>query len=493
MNISFHTGKSAMIAQAKALNVYGNNIANINTIGYQTLRPDFADCIYVTERRTEAEWQTGHGTYIQKTDLMFSESHFQGTERMMDFAIAGEGFFAVEDRFGEVHYTRDGAFGITQNQETGDWYLVSGNGEYVLDVDKNRIIVPFEDAGKNTIISNMNWEAIMGQIGAFTSDSPQTERIRYTYSGEITAETPARNLDAVKNLIPASEDPINGADIYTEEGYFAIKDDYGQISYSHDETLSIQQFEGKWYIGSTNGGFVLDYNNQMIPADPSMFSGDYYNVAWEDIQPQIGVFTFEQGELSTEDRTRFNVPAQAAPGVTKTSEDTMSSVTLSDHEAMFAVENSNGEIRYTHNVSFDLKIDRDYDADGDGVAEGGWFLSTIQGEYVLDENNNRIFVSDIIKDTNVDYAALNELVGVFEFPNPYGLEAGGTNRYVETERSGAAVANPFAVKLQGSLVVSNVDLATQMVKLIETQRAYQISSRVVTTSDELARIANNLR
>ena len=55
MNISFHTGKTAMIEQAKALNVYGNNIANINTYGYQTVRPSFADCLYSTSalpRRT---------------------------------------------------------------------------------------------------------------------------------------------------------------------------------------------------------------------------------------------------------------------------------------------------------------------------------------------------------------------------------------------------------------------------------------------------------
>lgn len=495
MNISFHTGKSAMIAQAKALNVYGNNIANINTVGYQTLRPDFADCIYVTERRTEAEWQTGHGTYIQKTDLMFSESHFQATESMLDFAIAGEGFFAVEDRYGDVNYTRDGAFGLTQDPETGDWYLVSGgNGEYVLDVDKNRIIVPFEEVGKNTIAANMNWNDVIGRIGTFTSDAIQMARIRYTYSGEITDETPARAFNAAKTLVPASEDTAEGAEIYTNEGYFAVMDSHGNISYTRDEKLSIQQYEGKWYIGSSNGGFVLDFENQRIPADPSMISGDYYNITWEDIQPQIGVFTFEQGELSTSNVTRFNIAAAAAPDVTKTSDGTaLSNVTLSDHEAMFAVENSDGVISYTFNVTFDLKKDPNYDADGDGVADGGWFLSTSQGEYVLDQNNNRIFISDPVIGPNPDYGALNALVGVFEFPNPYGLEAGGTNRYIETERSGAAVANPDAVKLQGSLVVSNVDLATQMVKLIETQRAYQISSRVVTTSDELARITNNLR
>ena len=55
MNISFHTGKSAMIAQAKALNIYGNNIANVNTVGYQTIRPSFADCIYDVMREPQPD------------------------------------------------------------------------------------------------------------------------------------------------------------------------------------------------------------------------------------------------------------------------------------------------------------------------------------------------------------------------------------------------------------------------------------------------------
>ena len=114
MNIAFHTGKTAMIAQAQALNVYGNNIANINTYGYQTVRPSFADCLYSTQRATEADWQTGHGAYIQRTGVMFDESSFYYTERPLDFALPNEGFFAVEDRYGDINYTRDGAFAMTQ-------------------------------------------------------------------------------------------------------------------------------------------------------------------------------------------------------------------------------------------------------------------------------------------------------------------------------------------------------------------------------------------
>ncbi len=241
MNIAFHTGKSAMIAQAQALNVYGNNIANINTYGYQTVRPSFADCLYSKQRAPEEDWQTGHGTYIQKTDVMFDESSFYYTERPLDFALPNEGFFAVENRYGDINYTRDGAFSMTQ-AETGEWYLVSGSGEYVLDYDMNRIVVPFNEEG-----------------------------------------------------------------------------------------------------------------------------------------------------------------------------------------------------------------------------------------------------------TVADYDALKDMVGVFEFENVYGIEAAASNRYTATERSGEVTANRDWEKLQGVLITSNVNLADQMVKLIETQRAYQISSRVVTTSDEFTRLANNLR
>ena len=84
-------------------------------------------------------------------------------------------------------------------------------------------------------------------------------------------------------------------------------------------------------------------------------------------------------------------------------------------------------------------------------------------------------------------------MGVFTFPNPYGIEALGSNRYIETARSGQATADRNMDKLGNALIASNVNLADQMVKLIETQRAYQLSSRVVTTSDELAQISNNLR
>lgn len=574
MNISFHTGKSAMIAQSKALNIYGNNIANVNTVGYQTIRPSFADCIYDVQRQPQPDWQTGHGTYIQKTDLMFSESHFEYTERPQDFAIAGEGFFAVEDRWGDVNYTRDGAFGITQVD--GEWYLVSSSGEYVLDYDKNRIVVPFEEIDKYTVKNSIDWEAISEQIGTFTMNNIDEQRIRYTYNGEgsITAEDgtvtpdPAPIEDAAKQFTAPDETIPSSAVIASANGYFAVRDDYGHVNYTRDGVLSIMEYQGKWYLGSSEGEFFLD--NEMNPieltfnaptmadVDESVFRnrvqyddegqcavrdsegeesfmaienftlvedngkyylagesgeeepvpyvldgfgrrieipenvGDYYSIDWEAVQESVGVFGFaDPADLTTDDRTRYEGAGNAAD-IEKIVDG--SNITLGNADGFFAVQDAEGNIRYTRNTLFDVLQAED----------GNWYLATNQGEYVLGADNQRILVAEGEQYTpNVDWDELREMVGVFEFPNPFGIEAFGTNRYVETGRSGEAVACRemgadgewiyTMDKLQGALIVSNVDLATQMVKLIETQRAYQISSRVVTTSDELARIANNIR
>ena len=45
MNIAFYSATTGMIAQQEGMNIYSNNIANVNTVGFKSLRPSFADCI----------------------------------------------------------------------------------------------------------------------------------------------------------------------------------------------------------------------------------------------------------------------------------------------------------------------------------------------------------------------------------------------------------------------------------------------------------------
>ncbi|MBB3117761.1 MULTISPECIES: flagellar basal-body rod protein FlgG [Telluria group] len=76
------------------------------------------------------------------------------------------------------------------------------------------------------------------------------------------------------------------------------------------------------------------------------------------------------------------------------------------------------------------------------------------------------------------------------FINPTGLESRGENLYVETGASGAAQSNQPGTNgtgliLQGYVEVSNVNVVEEMVNMIQTQRAYEINSKAITTSDQM--------
>ena len=75
-----------------------------------------------------------------------------------------------------------------------------------------------------------------------------------------------------------------------------------------------------------------------------------------------------------------------------------------------------------------------------------------------------------------------------------GLLSVGNNAFVTTAASGAAIAAPRATTLtQGALESSNTDMAEAMVSMIESQRAYQLASKAISTADEMMGIANQVK
>ena len=84
------------------------------------------------------------------------------------------------------------------------------------------------------------------------------------------------------------------------------------------------------------------------------------------------------------------------------------------------------------------------------------------------------------------------------FPNEPGLEAIGSNLYLETPASGAATTGSpqdtgFGTILQGFLETSNVNAVEEITNLISAQRAYEMNSKVIQTSDEMMGTLTNLR
>lgn len=102
------------------LDVIGNNIANVNTIGYKASRVNFQDMLSQTIR-SGAPPQTGRGgvnpaqvglgMFLGSIDNIHTQGSIQSTDRVTDLAIQGNGFFVVSDN-GRRYYTRDGTFTV---------------------------------------------------------------------------------------------------------------------------------------------------------------------------------------------------------------------------------------------------------------------------------------------------------------------------------------------------------------------------------------------
>jgi flagellar basal-body rod protein FlgG len=83
-------------------------------------------------------------------------------------------------------------------------------------------------------------------------------------------------------------------------------------------------------------------------------------------------------------------------------------------------------------------------------------------------------------------------IKLVDVPAPTGLQPIGDSLFAATSFSGATRAATGAIQ-QGAVESSNVDVGTAMTDLIQTQRAYQLSSRVISLQDQLMQIANEIR
>ncbi len=169
-----------------------------------------------------------------------------------------------------------------------------------------------------------------------------------------------------------------------------------------------------------------------------------------------------------------------------------------DGEGFFVVEGPDGTPYYTRDGAFKLSVDGEESA-----------LVTSDGYFVMSEFDDLIIIGEGMSDLTISsggaVTARNqddeiEELGILKmsrFINPQGLEAKGQNLFAQTVASGEEIPmegeERTSMVRQNYLETSNVQIVDEMVRMITAQRAYETSSRVIQTSDEMMGMANNLR
>lgn len=138
----FYSAAVGAQQQMLRMDVQGNNIANVNTNGFKVQVPSFQALMYgMTQGIDNNQLPRGSGSYLSGTATNWETGPMQETGRNLDYAILGEGYFALYDpATGEVSFTRDGAFTMAAFPQGGEaangtYYLSDGEGRLVLDAN----------------------------------------------------------------------------------------------------------------------------------------------------------------------------------------------------------------------------------------------------------------------------------------------------------------------------------------------------------------------
>ncbi len=157
----------------------------------------------------------------------------------------------------------------------------------------------------------------------------------------------------------------------------------------------------------------------------------------------------------------------------------------------FQVLKPDGTLAYSRDGSFQM------DAQGQLVTSGGYLL---QPGITVPQDAQSISIGldgtvSVMQPGNTNATQIGN-IQLADFVNPSGLQPLGENLFAETGSSGAPQpGNPGIGGLgtinQGALESSNVNVVEEMVNMIETQRAYEINSKAISTSDQMLQYVNN--
>lgn len=436
---SLNSGVSGLRNQQIRLDVIGNNIANVNTIGYKAHRVNFQEQFSQTLRGGSAPsgalggtnpTQVGLGVTVGSIDLVMGQGNLNPTGKSTDMAISGEGFFVISDGKQQV-YTRDGSF----------------------DFDREGNLVKISNGYKV-----MGWNAIQQTDGSFTVErsrppEPLTVPAGVTLTPKATQNVRiGSNLEALAPVLdPAEVDPAVIARSVAKSS-ITIFDSKGNVHKGNIEFTKTAINEWKVAFNADN---PAEFDSAVtFPMD-------------------IGTLTFDNKGVFA----GFNVttPLQLNPanaGDFDPIDINLKLGSVGDTAGMTQYNDPRTDLSknfYNHTA---VMTDQDGYSSGSltGVAVDA--SGSIQG--VFSNGRTRILGQ----------------VAVASFTNPVGLMVSGDNLFAATPNSGEPQVGTAGTASRGliapgSLENSNVDLASSFADMIVAQRGLQSNSKIITTSDEV--------
>jgi len=427
-----YSGVSGLKAEDDALSVVGDNIANVNTVGFKSQRAVFEDVLGHSILAGTSSALPGSGVRVGEVQQMFTQGTLQNTGVATDIALNGDGFFVVKgtvDGVSSNFYTRAGEFAIDK-----DGNLANPNGLLVQGYQAN---------GDGT------YAAALSTVKAPTAALPA----KATAGASVTA-----NLDSDDQVIAAPWDPQNPAKTANFSTTMSVYDSLGNA-----HTMDV-------YFRKTADN-AWDYHAVVPSAD---LTG---GVAGTNTEIGTGSLAFTtNGALNTVTTTTAIsanfVGATAAQAITL---DFGTSIGAGGTGLSGTTQFAGGGGK--SNVSSQSQ---------DGYASGDFSGVSVDGQGVvtgLYTNGQKIAMAQL------GVAKFRSNDGLGRAGQNLWIET----RDSGTAAMGTAGSGGRGATTGGALEGSNVDLASEFVGLIQHQRSFSANSKTITTADEMLQELINIK
>lgn len=426
--MSFSQALSGLNAQSQRLGTIGNNIANSQTVGFKGSSVQFSDVF--------ANSKVGLGTRVSSVLQNFGEGNIESTNRGLDLAIAGEGFFRYMDASGEVVYSRNGQLTMRSN---GD--LINAQGYQIMGYGLNaqgQVQVGGQPVPLNVAADEMAARATGSVSSMLNLDSRNV-------AGEDRSQ-----VEVITDLSDP-DDPDNRRELnYHYSNNFTIYDSLGN-------PRNITVYYEKVGANSWNAKVAMD---------------GYYDPAND-----------------------FSISFNANGTISQISDNNGDPIATNDLRLTFASDDTTplgggpNPLDFQFNLAGTTQFGNTSTSSQlvqDGYTSGSFVGITIQED------------GTVMRNYSNEQSRPAGQIALVSFRNPEGLVPAGDNVWRASNESGQELVGAPGSGLLGSIVsgaveTSNVDMARELVNMIVAQRAYQANSQTIKTQDELLQTAINLR
>ncbi|SFL32924.1 flagellar hook protein FlgE [Desulfomicrobium norvegicum] len=548
LSASLYSGTSGLKAHGEDMTVIGNNISNVSTIGFKGSRMYFEDALSQQITTASGSGQVGRGVSVGTVMGDFSQGSLESTTEATDLAVGGNGFFMVSPAGQEInYYTRAGNFRFDE-----DGYLVNPQGYRLQGWEVQQTNASASTTG-NTTAPTKSGVQIQGvpqdvKLENFQSPPQATARIDVIVNVDSASEDKsAYTTSPFTSLFNAYD--AGEASPLTEESYayqttIKVYDENGS---SHNLTVYMDPVGDENVESEAGGKKYWEYIVTVPPgddnrefwdgvADPKMkgvlMAGTLtFNAAGE--LENMSAFTINDTTLPPDTLTSWE-PADISPtgyprctaNFLGTSDGSIVGPLSKNIEINFGLRNKTttwdpgpaGQNPEASDLGLDnlaalatldpsdLALINGFDVtdksalSSTNYSTGSTTIFQAQDGYTAGFLQNISVDRDGVITGRYSNGQVLQLFAVTlaTFNNNYALYREGGNLFSETRSSGPPITGLANTGGKGSIASnsleqSNVDLATEFVKMITTEKGFQANSKTITTVDQMLTVLIQLK